>query len=258
MNGEIELIQGFAWAVPVNFGDALAGASFKPGDILYDCKEGYLPWGDAIKELKHSIQIKSASSQSPDSAGDSFAKNWMAPVDLVQFDHQSKRSISISTTQGHVYTLLWKGVSGRSQWHSERVEPPLRVDAADAALESISGKCVEKTDSQHPTVFLMAHDTTASSQLEKLRQARKGLRHFSFRELWLVPEDVGAEKSEQYAPSIRFVGFAVQCDRESVCEALKSVFYKPTKDKVTDRVAFRLRAHGLLISVPFNRIKASN
>ncbi len=59
MNDQQEYVRGFTWSLPTAFIDAIAICKFTQGDILYNSKVGYKRWGDAIKELKHSIQVKS-------------------------------------------------------------------------------------------------------------------------------------------------------------------------------------------------------
>jgi hypothetical protein len=66
------------------------------------------------------------------------------------------------------------------------------------------------------------------------------------REAFLPPE-VNAPSSENYAPTIRFELFSMKGEKNAVHDALKSVLYVPAKDRKTDRDAFKLRAHGLLI-----------
>jgi hypothetical protein len=48
----------YAMAVPKCFEDALAKKRFKPGDIIYSDKRGYLPlWSEAIRYVSYAVQV---------------------------------------------------------------------------------------------------------------------------------------------------------------------------------------------------------
>ena len=58
-----EFFEGFKWALPLAFADALSKCQFVVGDIIYDNVKAYsVEWGEAKNILKHSIQVKSINS----------------------------------------------------------------------------------------------------------------------------------------------------------------------------------------------------
>ena len=124
----------FSWAVPLSFGDSLGQCRFERGDIFYDSLKGYETWGEASKHVNYIVQVKQSHQpgETPQiavedvegdtipSEGDSqttgartkgslFEQNWRSTTACQITDLKRKECRTITTTQGRLYTLLWKG-----------------------------------------------------------------------------------------------------------------------------------------------------
>jgi hypothetical protein len=255
MSAQISFLEGFAWAVPEAFAQAVAECWFSRGDMLYDSPKAYEgPWGEARKHFRYALQVRLCSASTPASIGagpaDVFNQNWACPVEVDLTLVQSGETRAIKTTQGHLYTLLWKGMPSSGDWDTRAIRKPLRTAEADKALESVAEKCRELAGARDRISFLMAHDPTNPISAEKAKTVRQVLQStFSCSEKSLLPEAVNAPSFADYAPTVRFEIFSVKGDRDAIHDALKSVLYVPTKNKKTDRESFKLRAHGLLLPV---------
>ena len=254
MNKQIAFLEGFAWAVPEAFAPAIAACCFSPGDLLYDSPKAYEGcWGDARKHLRYFLQVSSSTGVGAVGTGggdesDVFDQNWHSGIEITLTSKQSGEVRQVRTTQGHVYTLLWRGMPPDANWDALAIRKPLRTAEAHQVLEKVSEKCVELSGARDRTHFLIAHDPVNPISALKVRKVREVLQEkFSCRETSSLPSEVNVPASGDYAPTIRFEIFTLKGDRVAVHDALKSVLYVPTKNKKTDRVAFKLRSHGLLV-----------
>ncbi len=112
----MELIDCFAWAVPSAFRDALSQCLFSEGDILYDRKEGYNKWSDALQHVNYVIQVRYASLKTKeidiDKVDAAFKRNWHLHIELDLWQPKEGNLGNperIVCTQGKLYCLLWHG-----------------------------------------------------------------------------------------------------------------------------------------------------
>ena len=107
----MEFIPGFKWALPKAFSDAVFGCRFEEGDMLYQTSSAYkTDWSK--KELDYFIQVAFPSRGGSKTTGEAavFEKNWNSEVRLDVYKNHEKISIGqIRTTQGRLYSTLWKG-----------------------------------------------------------------------------------------------------------------------------------------------------
>lgn len=107
----------FTWAIPTAFSTPLSQCYFESGDMLYNTKKAYLsPWSKALEHVKHMIQVtfpqRTFTYKSDIIAPSIFEKNWKTPVefDFYNFENAAiKDKKHIITSQGALYTFLWKG-----------------------------------------------------------------------------------------------------------------------------------------------------
>jgi hypothetical protein len=112
----VEFFSGFKWAVPVAFSDAVAACRFEEGDMLYDSPAAHMePWADAKANINYSLQVRfpARGSGTAESAERYvFKGNWGSEVRVDVHPHKATIGENgITTTQGRLYSALWKGGS---------------------------------------------------------------------------------------------------------------------------------------------------
>jgi hypothetical protein len=79
-----EFFDGFTWAVPKAFSDAVTACRFEEGGILYGSRKAYIgEWGKAVEHISHSLQVFSQSrgtTVAANASGSVFGKNWDTEV----------------------------------------------------------------------------------------------------------------------------------------------------------------------------------
>jgi len=247
----MKFFQGFTWAVPTSFSDALASCQFEEGDTLYDNRLAYQPWDIALKNINYSIQIthpkrkqKIATKKQNASI---FQKGWNSTVEFELTDYKKRgEKKQISTTQGRLYTLLWHG---RLNILDPKIPIPtiLLLPEVKKQLKQI----VSNLDYLPIPSFFMVYDST-SPILRKKRLNIDEILNKRFSN-YLKSEKIRLEGKEltetkKILPTLSLVKFSVAgVDVENIYDALKEVLYKPSKSKKTDSDSFRIKAHGLLI-----------
>jgi hypothetical protein len=248
----VECFDCFKWCIPTAFTDSLNQCRFEAGDVFHDSQDGYLPWEEAIKKINYTIQVKFPPSTTKGSSTDSdtlFEDNWKSPVVLTLIDHQTKSSEEIATTQGHLYTFLWKA----NLLDLESLTPPSipltclsvarRAETAAYYCKTQLAKKMEK-----PNIWLMAYDpTNPISQAKYLEVKARLKKEFSVVEKFFTTEEVGLG-STLIVPTVQFVAFAIDLGAsQRIADALKEVLYKPPKNKKTTKENFRLASHGTFL-----------
>lgn len=234
---------GFKWPLPLSFSDALSKCSFEQGDVLYNDKCAYeIPWGEAKKKLKYSIQITSPArsiggSGSPGTDG-VFLSNWIQHVEFEITNYKTDRKFKVSTFQGNLYMALLRGDVSMID-KCETVIPPLVVSEVDRRLACLA---VEKKSKSQ---FLMAYDTTnelLKSKRKKIESALDGKCSTETYPVRALPEFSGLIA----LPTIEVAVFDIDLNLDVAESELKEAVYVPVKNKKTERERFRLRDHGLL------------
>lgn len=83
---------------------------FERGDLVYDRLEVYQKWEDAVKNIHYSIQVNLPAQgvgRATLQAG-VFEENWKSEVVFTLTDYKANDRRKVTTTQGRLYTLLWK------------------------------------------------------------------------------------------------------------------------------------------------------
>jgi hypothetical protein len=125
---------GFEWAIPSAFADALGACQFSRGDTLYSSSIAYREWNKEFYEMDkglYAIKILSPEAKPAPPSPSLFGNNWntQAEVEVYKIGEQEDAKCFI-TTQGRIYSLLWRGEihfgcshSGSSSTSSGRVSP---------------------------------------------------------------------------------------------------------------------------------------
>ena len=110
----MEYIDVFSWAVSEAFCEPLNKCRFELGDTLYDSRLAYEgAWEDALPHLTYGVQVlnppRGPATKATQGEESVFESNWFQPVELALKRFREKTSESIKSTQGALYSLLWKG-----------------------------------------------------------------------------------------------------------------------------------------------------
>jgi hypothetical protein len=247
----MKFFQGFTWAVPTSFSDALASCQFEEGDTLYDNRLAYERWGTALKNINYSIQVtypkrKQKITTTKQNAS-IFQKGWNSDVEFELTDFKKGGGKKhITTTQGRLYTLLWRGKLNVL----ERMTPTPNVILLSEAKKQLK-QIVSNIDYVPIPSFFIIYDSTNPLLRKKRLMIDEALnKHFSnYSESGEIRlESIELTESKLFLPTLSIVKFTPEgVDVNNMYDALKEVLYKPSKIKKTDSDSFQIKAHGLLI-----------
>jgi hypothetical protein len=255
-NATDEYFDGFAWAVPVAFADPLAACRFEQGDILYDTRQAYQgTWGEALPHIKYSLQVKSPmrgpGTKSEKEEESVFTDNWNMTVVFTLTDYKANKRKEITTTQGRLYSLLWKGDLARIEPDAPTPELPTLAMQILRDLPKAKDHVRENVDdiAQGDIVFLMPFDRTRQLLRTKFRKVEEALTRLNPLTCSFSPADAGLQTASEFAPTVSIACFAMRnCSSRDVEKALKHALYTPSKEKKTDKEQFRITAHGHLFT----------
>lgn len=247
----MKFFQGFTWAVPTSFSDALASCQFEEGDTLYDNRSAYKHWDLALNNINYSIQVTHPKRKQKITTSEQsvsiFQKGWNSNVKFEMTDYSkggTKRHFR--TTQGRLYTLLWKGELNILS-HTTPTPNILLLPDAKKQLKQI----VSYIDDKPIPSFFMIYDPT-NPILRKKRSDIDEILNKRFSN-FLESEEIRLEELKfteikSFLPTLSLVKFSiVGVDVKSIYDALKKVLYKPSKGRKTVGDKFRINAHGLLV-----------
>ena len=249
---QVSLFPGFAWAVPTSFSAALLDCRFEEGDVLYDSAIGYKAWSEAETQLRYSIHVlypppsstrKRSDEESEDEKRSVFLSNWHSSTKLVLRNWASGETTNIDTTQGRLYSVLWKGDLDIFDRNSTVPEPPLLIDKALAHAETVDRVLQQRIqDCEYPNRFILPFDPTNPTLVAKSRVVEAYLRsHFPVSIFDLCPTDCNIRTALRFAPTIAFRCFVVDCGRcEDVRDQIKLALWPRGDSKNTTKGLFDL------------------
>lgn len=244
----------FKWAVPHAFSSAIASCRFEQGDVLYDTPLAYNgTWAEAERHINHSLQVKfpprSSSADMSNNDASVFSANWSAKVVFEFHDHKTKTTQLIETTQGRLYTLLWRG--NLECFLDESTSAPKQaielLDELDLAVNFIKLKTLK--DKNVKGFFLIPFCQASSQLIEKQNSISSVFSDFiSFNKSEFKLNEIESFPFVDYVPTTKIVGFFFdeKTSEIQITELIKKALYKPSKDKKTDKVNFSVSNHGLL------------
>ncbi|SCZ84221.1 hypothetical protein [Nitrosomonas mobilis] len=247
----MEFFSGFKWAVPRAFSDAVALCRFEEGDILYDTKKAYNDdWEKASQFIEHSLQVKyparAVSGGATEKGGGVFGSNWGSEVCVDLYKNLKKVGVGqIHTTQGRLYTALWKGDITVLEKESEEPAIPLSVQDVTKTLDQATEKAKELSVG-YP-VFVMARDLSNPVSREKFSKILMALKkHPHNQPSILAPKKAGLSKFEDIAPTVDIAFFPMNgTSAEELHELVKRAVYVPATN--TKKEKFRILAHGIIV-----------
>lgn len=244
----------FKWAVPSAFSSAIASCRFEQGDILYDTQLAYKgSWGEAEPHINYSLQVKfpprSSSTDMSNNDASVFSANWSAKVVFELHNHKTKTTKLIETTQGRLYSLLWKGDLERSL--DESISAPKQAIELLENLEMAYSFFEQKAimENKISCLFLLPFCPENSQLLEKQASLDAVFSDFcSFSRSEVKINEIQGFPYLNYVPTAKIIGFFFNepNNLKEVTELIKKALYKPSRDKKTDKVNFSVSNHGLL------------
>ncbi len=256
MPPEKEFLAGFNWAVPSAFIDALARCRFEEGDTLYDTPAAYGPdWGVARTKIKNSVQVRFPSRGPTGTNEDEnavFYSNWDSPVHVDVYEYPKVSLLrKHETTQGRLYSMLWRGDLSLLESSGSTVNPPENAKSLLKKLEQI--RDVAQEISKGSPVFVMPYDHAGRLTHAKLATLRGILKKQTTSDPVVIScRDAGIVDAEVYSPTVGVAVFpASGMSHEGLEESVKQAFYKPSKTAKNPR--FYLNRHGVVFSKASSR-----
>ena len=240
----MEYFTEFSWAVPKIFSGAIANCKFEEGDILYDSQAAYQKWGKALESIGYCIKVKSPRRTVRITKGKSAtvaSANWNSEVviDFKKFFDDTPSQI-IKTTQGRLFSLLWKGDLEIFNENKLDPPPPLFLKDVRKRLKETVSEC-ERIAGNRP-YFIMAYDPTNDVSLQNHLKILSALeKDFGCKLSQLTPKDSGFKEWVKISPVIYTNLYVLDNGGyDDILRTLKKVLYKGKKDK------FRILTYGIL------------
>lgn len=249
-----QYFDGFKWAVPNAFLDALGACQFSRGDTLYSSSIAYQEWNDEFyKKAKgmHSLKVLSPEVKPVSTSGNLFQLNWDEKAEVETYTigeaDSPKRQL---TTQGRIYCLIWRGDLSILNINNP---PPEKIQMAGDILRSL-GSC-KSTIRQHVlrevpgamSYFAFPHDLCSELLNNKYKNLVSGLHSTLDATMFsLTPDKISVPDSCRVSPTITLRVFAFGTGNEdSISSTLKAILYREPANKKSNAGKFRIAAHGL-------------
>ena len=274
----MEYFSEFKWAIPVSYSEALSQCMFAGGDLLYPTKNAYREYWDA-QVVRYAIQVEYPDRQRTkpkEDVNEIFKKNWVSEVRVQKYalensgsEQLTKTGDLIISTQGRLYTAMWKGdlavldtsssepempfVDTREMVRLKEVSPEIKKGGV-VIQERVTTNRLEESKrfaleaSDNKLVFVMPFDRSNSTSVVKFNKIFKELQDNMVQEPLIVPaEQAMLDEWESYLPTLKIALFIVSnIERKTLELIIKRATYIPVKSKKTDRIAYDMRRHGLV------------
>lgn len=252
-----EYFESFSWALPHAFSDPLALCRFEEGDTFYDTPKGYYsPWSKALQHIKHSIQVtfppRAVQKKTNEEVDSVFESNWKYPLELDLYkyeDSKFKSKKNIKTTQGALYTFLWKGDFRVLESYSD-LPCPSKGKILKRFLEESIEELKQKLTASYnfSEAFVMPYDKSNSLLKNKLFTILEKLNKYQDGLTVLYGETDNLTEIE-FSPTLRLICLLMDSSDESLLyHAVKKAVYKPAKNKKSQTDKFRIQNHGILLT----------
>ncbi len=185
----MDFYNGFNWAIPKAFKDAIATCSFEEGDTLYSTKLAYDGvWSDVVDKIDYAIQVRFPSRSSnkitSEDTSSIFKNNWNTTVQI-EFVIGSSSSVDgkvLYTTQGRLFTFLQNGNFNVLNTEEKNPEMPLLLDSLKSHLndQRIAETINKRIDGKYkkPNLIILAYDETNDTLVAKFRSIISSIHEF--------------------------------------------------------------------------------
>ncbi len=259
----IEFYEGFEWAVPIAFAAAVHACRFEQGDVLYSDASAYSGSKRAKRPARHHIQVldppRTTRALAGEGEGQRFFANWESPVRFEWRDYEKGESQEHTTTQGQLFTCLWKGdvslLQASGDDGGDPCERPLLLrdlqSHVEAAAPTLAAKLGKKGASKH--LFAVALDLSSDASLAKAHEIEAALAsRGALRTVTSTPAELGIDDviADRFHPALVVRGFATALSPVAqVEETLRDVLYAGSKSPEARKEGgrFQLNRHGCLL-----------
>lgn len=238
----MEWIPGFAWPVPRAFSGAVSACRFEQGDVFYSDSDAYDAWGPGGGLPAHAIQVldppKGTRALAADADGKRFFANWVSPVEIRVWESGEAAGAGRVTTQGRLFTGLWRGdVAWLAEDAGEPEPPAMQRDLHKRLAEAVAGVRARvaagagkggrrrhgEAAAAGGCLYLAAVDEASDAGRVKAGAVAACLaERFPLEEHRLAPGEVGIEGAERFHPALVVQVIAVATDDPAPVEALLS------------------------------------
>ncbi len=267
---EMETYSGFAWAVPRAFGAAVHACRFEQGDVLYSDASAYDENPRVGPPARYHIQVldppRTTRALRADGEGQRFFSNWDSPVTFEWMDYHGDRCEERSSTQGGLFTCLWKGDVGalREEVSGDLPRPLLLRDlqarvgdcasSLVARLDELEARGGSKQDrSVAGVMFASAIDQSSDSSRVKDASITRALEaQFSIAVHRFSPGELALAEAGLFHPALEVLGVVVASeDLAQIESVLREVLYAGGKASGTEEGGgrFQLARHGCLVAL---------
>ncbi len=246
----MDFFDGFVWAVPAAFADPLEKCRFERGDVFHDdpaACDG--PWSAARAAKHRTLQVRLPEQgevgRAARDADSIFADNWRRSAEVLLFAPGETEPREIPTTQGRLYTCLWRGDDAVLDLSTP--EPPVPLAARDLRddLDTAAARLAAAADATDGCLFVTLFDHAASLSRKKDHEIRAALEACSGCEAIAHPVD-----RDDARPTLRWMAYHVPgLDETGVTELLKPALYRPQGDREGKTDRFDLKRHGRLVAL---------
>ena len=246
-------IAGFAWPVPRSFAGAVSACRFEQGDVLYADVAGYETWRSAAPPLPI-LQVldppRTARVLAGEAEGDRdrFSVSWGSPVTLDVYAKSAKRPARRTTTQGRLFTCLWRGDLAALDEDSPALEPPMPArevhrrlsEAVPAFVTRFAARA--KAGGQH--LLLLAVDDSSDAARVKAQAIESLLAEtFDVETRRLSAAEAGLADADALHPAVLVHGLAVAApSSDAIEQRLAGLLYAGTDESAT-RFSLTRHAH---------------
>lgn len=235
----MEVYDGFSWAVPKAFKDAIASCAFEEGDTLYSTKMAYGTWKEVVDKIDHAIQVhfpaRNSRKNTSEDIASVFKANWNSAVkvEFVIGGEPNNKNKFIYTTQGRLFALLQTGNIGVLNKDNEIPKIPLFVAELkkhinDDIIELIK-KNVDK-ESDKPNLVIMAYDETNDASVDKFKSIFYSLHEFKPEVIDLSLSKFTSLKKYHFHPTLSIRSIIIDSNSpEKIRDIIKKVLW-PKRD----------------------------
>lgn len=236
-------IPGFSWYLPQAFKDTISQCKFEEGDVIYPKRLEEKNWREKAESFEFLIQVKSPSRSqvSGSSQLDVFNSNWKSAVIFEKiYPNNPRLNETIETTQGALYTFLWKNDASVFDQSTELYEIETNV-----STKSLNEPLIEQHVLSNTTGFAMVVDHVSDLSQSKKNLVKTALgENFNLKIKKLPIKDCIIENKQDlvFSPTLGIELFLIDSlDTQEIEELIKKELYKGTKNR------FNIKTHGLLI-----------
>lgn len=260
-----QIIEGFSWAVIEAFKRALAQCRFEEGDYLFDKVEAYTGrWSESRDKINHAVMVLSPKrggfaeiSEDIKESASVFVRNWKSEVIIELIDYNNDTRKIVKSTQGRLYTLLWKGDLSVLEDREIKCTPPniasrFLLEYKNIISMTVLYKCNIFREiisrNRNPCVFIMPCDVANYKQCIKCDAVQHALKcRLSAIYKSITLDEIGLD-IDRYVPTLRLAIYIMDNpEMAALNEELKSVLYKPTKTTAEKPRGFTILRHGIII-----------